>query len=228
MSKLFMGFQENSEKFTGIPDEFFRDVLPNLDDINEIKICLYVLWKAYMVGDFGIPFSVSSLLLDDIFNNGLIIGKENIQEVIKKTLETAVNDGILLKKSSSSNDQHEMYFINCPSGKIALSEKKSELAFSHTTLDQIQPNIYQLYQENIGPLTPIIADALKNAEDIYPEKWVREAIQIAVQNNVRRWRYVESILDRWQKEGRDGTDRENDQEDYRRYIKGEYGEIGHH
>ena len=92
----------------------------------------------------------------------------------------------------------------------------------------IKPNIFKLYEENIGPLTPLIADALRDAEESYPEEWIEEAIRIAVANNVRRWNYIDRILTRWQEEGRDGTDRRNNQEDYRRYLKGEYGEFGSH
>lgn len=227
MGKQFNGFNENKERFTGIPEEFFRELLPELDDLNEIKICLYVLWKAYEIGDFGMPFSAESILLDKIFINGLKTGSENIKLFLKSKLDKAVEGKILLKSSDDSTNQPDFYFINCPSG-IAAVKNNENFIISNTTLDQIQPNIFQLYQENIGPLTPIIADALRNAENTYPVEWIKESIQIAVKNNVRRWRYIESILDRWQKEGRDGTDRENDQEDYRRYIKGEYGEIGHH
>jgi DnaD/phage-associated family protein len=95
-------------------------------------------------------------------------------------------------------------------------------------LDIIKPNIFRLYEENIGPLTPLIADSLRDAQQTYPEEWINEAIQIAVGNNVRRWNYIERILSRWQEEGRDGTDRRNTQEDYKRYLKGEYGEFGRH
>jgi len=35
-----------------------------------------------------------------------------------------------------------------------------------------RPNIFKLYEENIGPLTPLIADALKDAEKTYPPEWV--------------------------------------------------------
>ena len=54
MSTHFNGFQENKKEFTGIPDVFFRELLPEFEDINEIKLCLYILWKAYTIGDFGI------------------------------------------------------------------------------------------------------------------------------------------------------------------------------
>jgi len=228
MSTDFNGFQENKKEFTGIPDVFFRELLPELEDINEIKLCLYILWKAYTIGDFGIPITAADILLDKIFIGGLESSTVGTEKLVTEILEKAVVDNILLKIKSGSIGEPDFYFINSPRGRKAASEKSRKFQPTKTTLDNIQPNIFRLYQENIGPLTPIIADALREAEDIYPVEWVEEAIQIAVQNNVRRWRYVEKILDRWQKEGRDGTDRKHDQEDYRRYIKGEYGEIGHH
>lgn len=227
MSKRFSGFKENKEEYTGIPDEFFRELLPKLEDIDELKICLYILWKAYTIGDFGKPISAASIELDTIFMNGLKEASENTN-FIESLLDKAVVDDILIMGKNKATNGQKVYFINSPSGRYSASQEDQQLPFANTTLDAIQPNIYKLYQENIGPLTPIIADALRNAEESYSEEWIKEAIQIAVQNNVRRWRYVESILDRWQKEGRNGTDREHDQEDYRRYIKGEYGEIGHH
>jgi DnaD/phage-associated family protein len=110
------------------------------------------------------------------------------------------------------------YFINCEAGRTALALQDQAKASATVTLDQVKPNIFKLYEENIGPLTPIIADALRDAEATYSAEWIKEALEIAVQNNVRRWRYIETILDRWQKEGRNGTDRGRDKTDYRSYI----------
>ena len=61
-------------------------------------------------------------------------------------------------------------------------------------LDVERPNIFRLYEENIGPLTPLIAEMLRDAEKTYPADWIEEAFKIAVENNVRRWRYIEAIL----------------------------------
>ena len=72
----------------------------------------------------------------------------------------------------------------------------------------------------------MIAEALREAEDAYPAEWIEEAVEIAVKNNVRRLSYIEKILERWQEEGRNGTHQRDDEEDYRRYLKGEYGDIG--
>lgn len=226
MKKQFTGFQENDTGVTGIPDLFFREILPEINNIDELKLSLYLLWKVNTLGNYGIPFTIQSLLSDRIFVEGLDANSDEIEKVLASTLDQAVSDNILLKVEVEPN-KRVVYFINCPQGRKAAEKYNGNLKPSNLTLDQIQPNIFRLYQENIGPLTPIIADALRSAENTYSKSWIEDAIQIAVENNVRRWRYIESILNRWQKEGRDGTDRKDDKEDYRRYIKGEYGEVGH-
>lgn len=66
-------------------------------------------------------------------------------------------------------------------------------------------NIFTWYESNIGVITPIMADILKEAEKQYPEEWIKEALQVAVNQNVRKWSYVSKVLDRWQREGKGGT-----------------------
>jgi DnaD/phage-associated family protein len=90
------------------------------------------------------------------------------------------------------------------------------------------PNIFQLYEENIGPLTPMLADTLREAETAYPAAWIEEAMRIAVENNVRRWRYVEAILNSWKEEGRDEQDRRDTEKDRRRYIEGKFAKFIEH
>ena len=54
--------------------------------------------------------------------------------------------------------------------------------------------ISKLYEAEIGAITPLAADAIRDALQVYPADWIPEAITIAVQNNARRWNYVEAIL----------------------------------
>jgi DnaD/phage-associated family protein len=65
------------------------------------------------------------------------------------------------------------------------------------------PNIYAVYEQNIGVLVPRVADTLKEAEQTYPKGWVEEAIHLAAENNKRSWSYAEAILKRWAREGKD-------------------------
>lgn len=64
--------------------------------------------------------------------------------------------------------------------------------------------VVKAYQNEIGLLTPIISDAIKDQLRQCPATWLTLAIGIAVKRNNRRWSYVEGILHRWQVEGFDG------------------------
>lgn len=65
-------------------------------------------------------------------------------------------------------------------------------------------NVFSEYQNNIGLITPVIADRLKDAERDYSGQWIKRAIEIAVERNARRWNYIDAILKRWAVDGYDG------------------------
>jgi len=232
MDFLFPGFEENKKRFIGIPDQFFSEILPHLLDADELKVVLYILWSAYTAGDYGTAFLLEDLAADKILLKGFSTREETALQALRVAVEKAVSHRILLSVPGD-DAQGITFFINSPRGRQAAElwlrgDFNAGNRASKATLDIIQPNLFRLYEENIGPLTPIIAETLRDALEAYPENWIREAIQIAVNNNVRRWNYISTILTRWQEEGRDGTDRRNTQEDYRRYLKGEYGDFGEH
>ena len=232
MNVNFSGFQENKKSFTGIPEQFFSELMPGIKDINELKLVFYLLWSAYTQGDYGAAFTLQDILLDEHFLKGLEISDQDAKSLVAGLFEKLAQVNILVKVSIEPSVE-TCYFINSPRGRAAADLMRSGSLFQiqsqpKATLDIIKPNIFRLYEENIGPLTPLIADSLRDAQESYPEEWIEEAIRIAVANNVRRWNYIDHILTRWQEEGRDGTDRRNSQEDYRRYLKGEYGEFGSH
>jgi DnaD/phage-associated family protein len=65
-----------------------------------------------------------------------------------------------------------------------------------------RPKIFAVYEQNIGILTPMIADDLNDWLDTVPESWIEAAIKIASQANKRSMRYVSGILRRCNNEGR--------------------------
>ncbi|MBE3559929.1 MAG: DnaD domain protein [Ktedonobacteraceae bacterium] len=76
---------------------------------------------------------------------------------------------------------------------------------SRDTTVQVQierPNIFVLYEQNIGLLSPLIAEELKDAAEQYPPEWIEDAFREAVQYNKRKWSYIRAILRRWETEGR--------------------------
>ncbi len=89
------------------------------------------------------------------------------------------------------------------------------------------PDTFSLYEQNIGMLTPMIAEELRDALKVYPEPWIIDAIKEAVNQNKRKWSYISAILERWTAEGkRDGAYRGDPKKtDPDKYIKGKYGHI---
>lgn len=65
---------------------------------------------------------------------------------------------------------------------------------SETKKNNPLKNAFQIYEENIGPLTPIIADALNDDIKTYTEDWVKDAIQESAVSNKRGLKYIEAIL----------------------------------
>jgi len=61
--------------------------------------------------------------------------------------------------------------------------------------------ISKLYEENIGVLTPVAADSLKDFAERYPPGWFGEALKEAVTRGARNLKYIEKILERWKVEG---------------------------
>jgi DnaD/phage-associated family protein len=50
-------------------------------------------------------------------------------------------------------------------------------------------------------LTPLIADALLDAAATDNPAWACAAIDEAVKNNIRSWKYCQAILRRWRRDG---------------------------
>lgn len=60
-----------------------------------------------------------------------------------------------------------------------------------------------LYEQEIGPLTPMIGEQIKDWSENYPLVWVERAIEIATTQQKRNVGYINGILNNFQKEGFD-------------------------
>ena len=213
MKNNFKGFT-HSETFTQFPDSFFQQLLKEIKDADELKVTLYFLWRVdHMEG----PFRSLSKLDFDVKELGL-----SAQE-IKSGLEKAVRRGTLLKVE---RDAVVYFLLNSPRGRGGVrAMERGEWQPKAGAASLARPNIFELYEENIGPLTPLIADALKDAENLYPYEWVVDVIEKAVNNNKRNWKYCEAILKRWKEEGRHGQKNQRDAvKSSERYTQSEFAE----
>ncbi|MBI3537747.1 MAG: DnaD domain protein [Chloroflexi bacterium] len=212
--KLFSGFASGKISVTPVPNQFFSELLPAIDDLAELKLTLHFLWQianAHAREQF--------IRADELAADQTLMQSFTAPDSLTRALERAVARGTLLQ----SNDA---YFLNNAAGRKAFERaqsagEKSAPAPSHTRAPApARPNIFSLYEQNIGMLTPMLAEELKDAEKEYRAEWIADAFKIAVENNKRSWAYVRKILQRWQTEGRGDASKKGKPwyDEYRKFV----------
>jgi DNA replication protein len=224
----FIGFPDVKMKPVVIPDHFFTELLPQIDDLAELKLTLHCFWLLneqagelrYLRGD--------DLRQDERLLHSLTLNSDlrTPQETLEDALQRAVARNTLLKLEIETDEDQsqipnpksqiqEWFFINTVKGRQTLALirqgklKELEAAIPEEARLRVQrPNIYVLYEQNVGLMTPITADKLRDLEKSYPPAWIEEAFEIAVSRNKRHLRYIENILKRWETDGKEGDSRE--------------------
>jgi DNA replication protein len=220
----------SSQKETGcisLPDSFFTQALPKIQDLAEVKVVLYVAYLVLRKPDH--PFALchserseeSSLAqgrpqfvsYKELKAESCWLSAELGEETLRQALNSAVEHGALLHSTLNINGMLEdVYSLTAP------------------TYRGHQPpiiNIFTLYEQNIGMITPMIAEELKEAEKLYPPQWIEEAFKEAVTLNKRSWKYIARILERWASEGKDSGEYKRDLKKGGpdKYVKGKYGHL---
>ncbi|MGE5124060.1 MAG: DnaD domain-containing protein [Acidobacteriaceae bacterium] len=224
----FSGFSEDISNHVIIPEQFFRQVLLEIDDLAELQLTLYIFWRFEHIEGAFRYIRLSDLLRDENLVQSLGGGPRKTRKILEQALQKAAARGTLLQAEIPPKQRRDkLICINSSKGRAVIHalERGERLTLAHLE-DTLQmyaehPNIFQLYEAHIGPLTPLIADALRDAEKTYQASWIEEAFRIAVERNKRSFNYIEAILHRWQEGGRDvhkkNQDRRNTEKTRRRY-----------
>lgn len=231
----FAGFPDGKSRLTRIPAAFFTELLPEVDHLGELKVTLYAVWFLDRSDEPVRYLTYADFSSDERLLAGLCSQPEEAPAALADALKRAVQRGTLLRAlPPDKTPEQALFFLNSPRGRAAVKALESGewtpdlVTHPALMLSMERPNIYRLYEENIGPLTPLIAETLRDAERTYPVKWIEDAIRIAVRSNARRWNYIERILRSWQEEGRDAPNRRDSEKDRRKYIEGEYADYIEH
>jgi len=198
----------NSQRETGfvsLPESFFTDVMPKIQDLAELRVVLYAAYLIMRKQDH--PQFVTYKELKAV---SCQLSAELSEEVLRRALDSAIQHGALTHSTSSIDGVPEDVYS--------------------LTVESRQPatvNIFTLYEQNVGIITPLIAEELKEAERVYPPGWIEEAFREAVDLNKRSWRYIARILERWASEGKDSGEHKRNikKDDPDKYIKGKYGHL---
>jgi DnaD/phage-associated family protein len=236
--KGFAGFSIARERLVPVPDAFFTELLPQIDNLCELKVTLHLFWLLFHRQ--GLPKAIARSELEsdlDLLRSlKTVRGPRPAHDYLREGLERALARGTLLSLSvcEMGGKVERWYFLNTPASREALGRVEGSgqaveemLPVHKVEVVRLQrPTVFTLYEQNIGPLTPLVADELRDAELEYPPQWIEAAFRQAVEYNKRNWRYVSGILRRWQTEGRgNGVDsrRSEQADDPDRYRRGKYG-----
>jgi DNA replication protein len=220
----FAGFPAGKNPYVPLPEMFFTAVLPDIEDAGELKVTLYLFRLLYRKRGSPRCASDRELLSDPLLRR--LLRRQGdprpTEERLRAALEMAVARGTLLRVRVRVDDEIvAWYFFNTersrravarllrgetsPEVLLELEESGDEMAGGHAlALEVERPNIFTLYEQNVGLLLPLVVEELREAEERYPREWVEEAFREAVQQNKRKWSYIRAILRRWETEGKAG------------------------
>jgi len=196
----------NSGLATAVPNQFFSRVLPQIEAVEELIVSLYFFFAQHLKRRSP-RFLTSRELAADAALARALDRLGHGEEALEHGLDLSVWRGTLLRARMRSNGREEdLYVVNTPAGRRGLEA----LGRSDIQMEEPLPaageraggGIFALYEQNIRPITPLIAEQLADAETRYPAEWVHDAFREAVSLNKPNWRYIESILRRWEAEGR--------------------------
>ncbi len=234
MPPAFAGFPPGPNPYTPLPDAFFTSALPEIEDVNEVKVALHLFWLLYQ--KVGEPRCASDreLLADPLLRRALRRRGDPrpYEERLRAALEGARARGLLLRVRVRIDDEIvTWYFFNTERSRAAVADLLQGVASPETLLEvegpianadlselgelgegaahklsvEIErPNIFTLYEQNIGLLAPLVAEELRDAGERYPWDWIEAAFREATQQNKRKWSYIRAILKRWETDGKGG------------------------
>ncbi|MGC8873608.1 MAG: DnaD domain-containing protein [Chloroflexia bacterium] len=241
MRRPFRGFSGRKEEAVVVPRELLEDLLAEMEDLAELKVLLAVfrILADRKKESPGLPRAVTweELRQDEDLRAGLSLLGRDVppEERLDRALERCVARGTLLHLVlQRAGHAESVYLVNTPANRKWATQAQEDpgrmLAGTPWadagTVELERPSIFALYEQNIGLVPPILVDELEEAAQRYPPEWIQDAFREALSHNARNWRYVRSILQRWEREGRgERAGREEKPIDFEKYTRGEYADL---
>ena len=211
----FDGFASGAP-VTPLPQALLRDLVPSMSDAAELIVTLYAVEALARVRRYPrrLPsrdLRESRAMIEALAN---MCAQREVDEAFADGLSAAADRGSLLRARSVQDGVWvEWIALNDADGRRALEAASmppvSQSAYGR---EPVYSSVPEIWQSAFGTaMPPILAEELKSAESRFGLDWLQDAFAEAAANNVRNWRYVQAILERWDtsgrdKEGRDGGD----------------------
>ena len=204
-----------------LPAAEFAAALADIDHLAELKLTLRCLAMLQQKEGPYRYLRYGELLADETLMRAL-----GTQDSLADALQRGISRGTLLEAQIDPDGCIRRLFAWNDADGQTWQRQIQAGEWQPAATDEIEvlpprPSLYALYEDNLGVLTPMIAEAIREAESAYPREWIEDAMRYAVQRNARSWRYVQKVLENWQQEGR-SREADSGGPQKRQYQKGKW------
>ncbi len=228
MNDSLAGFVMRDE-VVAVPAQLLESVLLRIDDLAELKLTLFCLSALQQKEGNYRYLRYEELLTNQHLMDCLETAESSRQpsESLNAALDRAVERGTLLRADVAHKGSQRRFFLLSDAAGQTLHKQLVAGEWIPAGEDEIEilpprPTLYGLYEENIGVLTPMIVDAIREAESEFPSDWIEDAMKYAVERNARNWKYIRKVLDSWRQEGRSREKVGRHLERHKQYTAGEW------
>lgn len=193
---------------TAVPSLLFSDVLPLIDDHAELLVTLYACYLTGRKPPGARWFTLAELRAEAPLMRAIARLPDGAAAALTRGLEAAeARRTVLHGRLQRDGRTLDVYTLSTAGAALMLARlgvrDAGPLPEPPEASLAVAANIFVLYEENIGVISPLLSERLREAEASYPWPWIETAFREAVSLNRRNWRYIERILERWQTEGPD-------------------------
>jgi DNA replication protein len=225
----FDGFPRPQQNYSKLPHVLI-DCLPMIDSMAELKVLLYLIRHTWGFSEYAKPKRITTdeFMRGRKRKNGTRIdaGTGMANKSVISGLQSAVEHGFVLVEIDDSDLARieKRYSLNMSGVKdlhtgqenlhsdyvkvTQRSEKETIERNSKTKEEEaaaLETNVStlkELHEQNIGMVTPLLMNMLRNAALTYPVEWFQPAFEITVKSaRHRSWAFVEAVLEGWRKNG---------------------------
>jgi DnaD/phage-associated family protein len=193
------GYQ--SPNYTQTPNDLFDVLLPEMG-YAELKVSLCILRNTLGYHRDGVTLSIRTIArMTGLTTRNVLEGAKAAEErgtltrAVSSTMTTTwlpviAKDTVCIPRGNRT--------VSPGKGKLPVKESKESNKENTTTTTA---NIFKVYEQNIGPLTPLISEDLTDLAKTYTDEWVRRAMVEAATSNVRNLKYIKAVLAGYKERG---------------------------
>ena len=185
-----------------VPSALFGVLLERISSLEMLRAALRVIFLLHRKQGKIKYISAAELVTDPVLQwSG---GPEAAEQI----LDTFVEYGLLARITGDTKNSGSYCLDNMANRRAITRIGNGEILGPEASMVKPReetirrPDIFSMYESNIGVIYPMAAERLKDIAIEYPEDWIAEAFREAVLHNSRNIKYIEAILRRWRDDGR--------------------------